>query len=605
MKKVFLVLAALVLVFTLSSCKKDVDEVVLNWNLGADPKTLDPGLNGASDGGNVINNTFEGLVREIDGEVLPGMAESWATSTDGKTVTFTMRDNAMWSDGTAINADDFVRSWLRAMNPENASEYSWLWEYTNVVGANGYAFFTDECNNTTEVCNDYNDDGDMIGTDNSDGKDDDTGLTLAESRAAVGIKSLDDGAKFEVKLVAPTNWFVSLMAFYHFMPVPESATITGDGQWAKNPTTALSNGPYILDVYEVGDHLELVKNDNYWNADEVGLDRIVAKFITLESTAYAQYYADELDVLISVPNEQIPNLMATNQDEYTIFPLLGTYYVNFNLSGCTDTGEVGGDRNVGDRDNTVFCNANLREALALSIDREEIVSALAAGQIPAAGFIPAGFTDDKGEDFFDNSKDDSSIVTDDGQYDAAKVLFQTAAEELYPAMSATDALAALIAVLDTKEYAYNTSESHKQVAVLFQAMWEETLGFKVTLTNTEWALFQADRTAGDFDIARGGWLTDFMDPSGMLGIFKQGVAYNDCDYSNVAFEAKIDEAGAATEAAAHFAALYEAHELFMADMPVIPVYHYNDQYLVKTEVVGWGRSVLGSIDFSRTSITAE
>jgi oligopeptide transport system substrate-binding protein len=598
MKKLLVVLTALVLVFSLSACKKDDAGVLLNWNLGADPKTLDPGLNGASDGGHVINNTFEGLVREINGEVLPGMAESWETSADGKTVTFSIRDNAKWSDGTAITADDFVRSWLRGMDPRNASEYSWLWEYTNVVGANDFAFFTDECNNTTDVCNEYDDDGAMVGSDQSDGKDDSNGLTIEAAKAAVGIKSLDDGATFEVKLVSPTNWFVSLMAFYHFMPVPDTATVTGDGQWAKNPELAISNGPYKLSAYEVGDHLELVKNDEYWNADEVGIDTINAKFITLESTAYAQYYADELDILMSVPNEQIPALMATSQDEYQVFAGLGTYYVNFNLSGC----EIGGDRVVGDRDNTVFCNANLREALALSINREEIVTALAAGQIPAAGFISKGFMDHNEEDFFDNSKNDSDIVTDDATYAQAKVLFQTAAEELYPNETPEAAKAALIAVLNTKEYRYNTSESHEQVAVLFQAMWKENLGFEVVLAHEEWALFQATRTAGDFDIARGGWLTDFMDPSGMLGIFKQGVAYNDCDYSSPAFEAKLDEAGVATTAEAHFTALYEAHKIFMTDMPVVPVYHYNSQYLIKTKVVGWGRSVLGSIDFSRASI---
>jgi len=136
-------------------------------------------------------------------------------------------------------------------------------------------------------------------------------------------------------------------------------------------------------------------------------------------------------------------------------------------------------------------------------------------------------------------------------------------------------------------------------------MWEENLGFTIELTNEEWALFQATRTDGDFDMARGGWLTDFMDPSGMLGIFTQGNAYNDPDYNSAAFEAQILAAQTATTSAAHFEALYAAHELFMADMPVIPIYHYNDSMLVKSYLTGWSRSVLGSIDFSTASIEAE
>lgn len=575
MKKLLLVLAAFVAVFTLTACNKDKDDsekVVFNWNIGADPRTLDPGLNGASDGGDVINNTFEGLVREKNGEILPGMAESWTVSADGLTVTFNIRDDAKWSDGTAVTADDFVRSWLRGMDPRNASEYSWIWDYTNVVGAPDFVW------------------ADAASTD----------AQLEALAAAVGIKSLNDGATFEVKLTAPTNWFVSLMSFYHFMPVPEGATIDGEGAWAKDPELSVSNGPFTLTSYTVGDGLVLEKNEYYWNADEVGIDVINGAFIDLATTAYAKYEAGELDFIGDVPSAMIPGLMIAS-NEFHVYPLLGTYYANFNLTGCDG---IGGDvRDIGTRDNTVFCNENLRKALALSIDREALTEALAAGQVPAAGFIPPGFADDNGDDFFETSKNDSEIVTDDGAYALAVTYFQTAANELYPAAATpAAALALLVAEMNTKEYAYNTSEGHKQIAELLQGMWFDNLGFTIQLTNEEWALFQVSRTAGDFDIARGGWLTDFMDPSGMIGIFTQGNAYNDPDYNNPAFEAKIAESQTATTAAAHFLALYEAHAIFMDDMPVVPIYHYNDVLLIKAKVKGWSRSVLGSIDFSTAYI---
>jgi oligopeptide transport system substrate-binding protein len=565
MKRLLLVLAAFVTVFALAACNGgggDGEEVVFNWNIGADPRTLDPGLNGASDGGDVINNTFEGLVREKNGEILPGMAESWEVSSDGLTVTFNIRDDAKWSDGSALTADDFVRSWLRGMDPRNASEYSWIWHYTNVVGADEFS--------------------------SSEATDDATLDGLAD---AVGIESQDDGATFVVELTAPTDWFVSLMAFYHFMPVPEGATIDGEGQWAKDPETAISNGPFTLSEYEVGEGLVLVKNDEYWNADEVGIDVINGSFIDLSTTAYAKYEADELDMIPSVPEAMIPGLLVASQ-EFHVFPLLGTYYVNFNLSGCDD----GGTRDVGTRDTSVWCNVNLRQALALALDREAIVEALAAGQVPAAGFIPPGFADNTGADFFETSKNDSDIVTDDGAQALAVTKFATAASELGMTV------AELQTELSAKEYAHNTSDGHKLVAELMQSMWKEVLGFEITITNEEWALFQVSRTEGDFDLARGGWLTDFMDPSGMIGIFVQGNAYNDPDYNSADFEAKMALASSATTSAAHFQALYDAHEIFMADMPVIPIYHYNDTLLIKSYVKGWSRSVLGSIDFSTAYI---
>jgi oligopeptide transport system substrate-binding protein len=568
MKKLLLVLLALVLSFTLVGCGDDADseDVVLNWNIGADPRTLDPGLNGASDGGDVINNTFEGLVREKNGEVFPGMASDWTVSTDGLTVTFNMREDAKWSDGTALNADDFVRSWLRAMDPRNVSEYAWIWYYTNVEGAADFA---------------------------DSGSSDDAELDAL--KAAVGIQSLENGTKLEVKLLKPTDWFISLMAFYHFMPVPVNASSEGEGAWAKDPEDSISNGPFTLSEYTIGDSLVLVKNDNYWNADAVGIDVINGYFIDNATTAYAKYYAGELDFIPSVPTTEIPAFMISNP-EFHVFPLLGTYYVNFNLSGCED---LGGTRDIGTRDNDIFCNQNLRTSLALALDRDQITEALAAGQVPAAGFIPPGFSDDAGEDFYDNSKDDSDIVTNDGAFVLAWTLFETAAGEL--GMTTAE----LQAELNTKEYAHNTSDGHQLVAELMQAMWSETLGFTIQITNEPWALFQVSRTEGDFDLARGGWLTDFMDPSGMIGIFTPGNAYNDPDYLNPEFVTYITAAAEATTSQAHFDALYSAHEVFMTDMPVIPVYHYNDSMLVKAYVEGWGRSVLGGVDFSGATIVTD
>lgn len=597
MKKLLLVLLAFVLSFTLIGCSNDdeSDDVVLNWNIGADPRTLDPGLNGASDGGDVINNTFEGLVREKNGEVFPGMATEWTVSTDGLTVTFDMRDDAKWSDGTALDADDFVRSWLRAMDPRNISEYAWIWYYTNVEGAADFADAVQDI--TVDDMGTPDDDSDDVTTKNETDAEFDTRLDTLKD--AVGIVSLENGTKLEVTLTSPTDWFISLMSFYHFMPVPVTASSVGEGAWAKDPELSISNGPFTLSDYTVGDSLVLVKNDNYWNADEVGIDVINGYFIDNSTTAYAKYYAGELDFIPSVPTTEIPAFMISNS-EFHVFPLLGTYYVNFNLSGCND---LGGTRDIGTRDNTIFCNENLRTSLALALDRIEITEALAAGQVPAAGFIPPGFSDNTGADFYDSSKNDSDIVTDDGALVLAWTLFETAADELYPNAATTAAAVALLqAELNTKEYAHNTSEGHQLVAELMQAMWSETLGFTIQITNEPWALFQVSRTAGDFDLARGGWLTDFMDPSGMIGIFTPGNAYNDPDYLNPEFVTFITAAAEATTSAAHFDALYDAHKVFMTDMPVIPVYHYNDSMLVKAYVVGWSRSVLGGVDFSTATI---
>ncbi len=537
MKKLLILVLAvisLVAMVTFVSCNakaKAAPAVTMNWNLGADPKTLDPGLNGASDGGDVGNNTHEGLVREQAGKVIPGIADKWETSADGKTVTFHIRKDAKWSDGSALTANDFVYSWKRAIDPATASEYSWIWEYTNVVGAQDAA----EGNGSVED---------------------------------VGIRAVDDNT-FEVTLKNPADYFVSLMSFYHFMPVKQSSVEAGaDGAWAKDPELAVSNGPFYLTSYTIGDGLTLTKNPHYWAADDVKIDVINVKFIDDQSTAYTAYNAGEFDFLNDVPPTEVPRLVAENPEFY-IFPLLGTYYYNFNM------------------DLEMWKDVRVRQARTMAIDREQITDVMAKGNVPAAGFVPPGFVDNNGKDFFETAGT-YGISTDDGSVEEAKALL---AEAGYPDGAGFPKFTLL----------YNTSEGHKKVAEMVQEMWKTNLGIECTLENQEWAVFQDTRTAGDFELARGGWITDFLDPMGLLAIFVSGNSYNDPNYSNADYDDLMAKANA-SNGKDHYEALYAAQEILMTELPMIPVYHYTDYYLSSPQVKNWTRSQLGALDFSKASI---
>jgi len=166
-------------------------------------------------------------------------------------------------------------------------------------------------------------------------------------------------------------------------------------------------------------------------------------------------------------------------------------------------------------------------------------------------------------------------------------------------------VAQLQTALEAEELMYNTSEAHAFIAQMVQESWSQVLGFDMPLANQEWATFQDTRSQGNFDLARGAWLTDFMDPSGMLAIFSSDNSYNDPNYYNPAFDALLNEAASTTSAQVHFEKLYEAQEVFMTDMPIIPVYHSTDTMLVSDALVGWGRSVLGILDFTRASINRD
>ena len=506
---------------------------VLRWNLASDPKTLDPGLNGAADGGDVINNTHEGLVREQQGKVIPGMAESWELSDGGRTVTFNIRRGLKWSDGSQLDANDFVYSWKRAIDPATASEYSWLWRYTNVVGA--YDAVQGE-----------------------------------GSLEDVGIRAVDDYT-LEVQLINPTNYFVSLTSFYHFAPVKRSAVEAGpEGAWAKDADIYVSNGPFVLTAYAIGDGLTLEKNEHYWNAENVKLDRLEVKFIEDTATAYTAYQSGDFDYVHanSVPSSEIPKLVAENPEFY-IFPLLGTYYYIFNL------------------DLELWQDERVRRALTLAIDREQITEVLSRGNVPAAGFVPPGFPDHQGNDFFETAGTYGIPTDDSGVAEAQRLL----AEAGYPEGEGFPEFVMM----------YNTAEGHKLVAEMMQEMFKTNLGITTTLENQEWAVFQDTRTAGDFELARGGWLTDFLDPMGLLAIFTTGNNYNDPSYSNEEYDALMSRANE-TVGAEHFEVLYTAQEILMTELPIIPVYHYVDFMLSTPQVKNWTRSQLGGIDFSGASV---
>ena len=137
---------------------------------------------------------------------------------------------------------------------------------------------------------------------------------------------------------------------------------------------------------------------------------------------------------------------------------------------------------------------------------------------------------------------------------------------------------------------------------MVQESWKTVLGIEVDLQNQEWAVFQDTRQNGDYDISRGGWLTDFMDPSGMLAIFTSTNAYDDPNYNNPEYDTLLSDSQATSDVAVHFQKLYQAQDILMADMPVIPVYYYADTWLIKAYLTDWGRSVLGSIDFTHAKL---
>lgn len=502
-----------------TEAEKPAEPKVLKFNLNADPKTIDPQLNSAADGGHIVNNTFEGLMREIDGKLENAMAEKYEISEDGLTYKFTIRD-AKWSDGKPVTAHDFEYAWKRALDPATASEYSFQMYY--IKGAQAY-------NEGTGSIED------------------------------VAVKALDDKT-LEVVLEGPTPYFLELTTFYTFMPTRKDVVEKDPEGWAKNPEITVCNGPFKVTEYKIGDKLILSKNENYWQADKVKLDRIEVSMIVESTTGLTAYEAGELDVIDEVPNQEIPRLQA-NDPTFKILPQIGTYYYIFNVTK-KPTDDV-----------------RVRKALSLAIDRTAIVEKVTkAGQIPATGFTPPGLLDADGKEFR-TVAGDYGIDPKAAKVEEAKALL---AEAGYPDGKGFPELTVL----------YNTSENHKAIGEAIQEMWKQNLGISVKLQNQEWAVFQDSRHNGNFEIARAGWLGDYADPMTMLDLWLSYSGNNDAQWRNKEYD-KLIEDSKKLAGKERFDLLYQAEALMMEEMIVMPIYYYTDPIAVKEHVKGWEKTLLG------------
>lgn len=321
------------------------------YNIGADPKTIDPQLNSAVDGSTIIHNAFEGLMREDkDAKIVPAVAKSYDLSKDGTVYTFHLREDAKWSDGKNVVAGDFEYAWKRALNPKVAAEYAYQLYYIK----NGQNYYE--------------------------------GKATADE---VGVKAIDD-ATLEVTLEAPVPYFLSLAAFPTYFPVRQDAVEANPERWTLSPETYISNGPFKMKEWNAKENIVFVKNENYWNAKNVKLETLDIRLIDDEITYLNAFRSGELDIIEAPPQAEIPGLLAEGTAK--IYPYLGTYFYVVNVSEEA--------KKIDSAAAEITANPKVRKALALAIDRSLIVDKVAqGGQSPALSYVPAGILDSEGKEF--------------------------------------------------------------------------------------------------------------------------------------------------------------------------------------------------------------
>ena len=372
MKRTLALVFTLIMALGLLPGVVQAEDAPITICIGSQPETLDPQLNSAVDGSNYIQHLFEGLIRrEWDGSGLGlGTAESYEISEDGMIWTFKIRENAKWSDGQDLTAEDFVFAFQRLVNPDTAAPYG---EDMGMFILNGSAAFAGEVE-VTEL-----------------------GVTALDSKT------------LEVKLQEPCPFFLDVMAFPTFYPVRKDLIEAHGEAWVTRPETLVSNGAYKLDSWSMDEEIVMVPSEYYYDVDKVVAQKLVFKLMSDANAKLAAVRTGELDFSDEIPTEEREAVIA--EGLFHEEPNLGTYYIDMNGTKAP------------------FDNALVRKAFALAID-PVYLSVNAANNIymPATNFVGPGFVDADGAPFMDKQ-----LLFDRSDYEANIELARAAmAEAGYP-----------------------------------------------------------------------------------------------------------------------------------------------------------------------------
>jgi oligopeptide transport system substrate-binding protein len=378
----------------------------------------------------------------------------------------------------------------------------------------------------------------------------------------VGVKALDDKT-LEVKLENPTPFFKELTAFPTYYPVNRKL-VESNPNWAMEASTHVGNGPFKMAEWEHKNKLVLVKNENYWDKDVVKVDRIEFSMVEDENTELSMFDNGELDwagaPMSALPTDAIPALKESGKMHTQ--PIAGVYWYKFNT------------------EKPPFNNVKIRKAFAYAIDRQSLIdNVLQAGQLPAMGAVPPSMALNKDGYFKDNDVETAKKLLAEGMKEQG------------------------ITKLPPITLSYNTSEGHQKIAQAIQDQWKKNLGVDVKLENKEWKVYIEDLHQGKFQIGRQGWLGDFNDPINFLELFKEKMGgNNDTRWEHPKFKELLNQSALEKDPEKRKQILADAEQIFMDEMPVIPIYFYTNSWVQKENLKGIVIGGLGDIDWKWASI---
>lgn len=493
-------------------------EQVINLMAAQEIGSMNSLLSQDSDGFTAQSQVFEGLYQlDEDDNVIPALAlDMPEISEDGLTYTIKIRDDAEWTNGTPVTAHDFIYAWKKLADPETAANYGFLVDGTFLNG--------------TEV------------------------LYGEKPVDELGVQALDDHT-IEVKLANPTVYFTSLLAFNPFYPQNEEYVESKGNDYATTSEDMIYNGPFVMEDWSnAGTSWTLVKNEDYWDVENVKADEINFEVIKEVGTALNLYDAGQLDQAL-LSGEYVSQ--RKDDPEFTVTPNAFVSYFKMNQ--------------LRNGEETIFANEDVRKAVGYAIDKESLVTnVLKDGSEAVYGFVPKNFVEnpETGEDFREEAGD--FLVTDK----------EKALEHWKKAQ-------AEIGETITIELLTTDGEADKKVAEYLQSQLQETLpGLNLTIRSVpQQSSIQLTRDA-NYDLALGNWGPDYQDPMTFLANLRSG---GNSNYGNPEFDALLDDASTtlANEPLARWETLIDAEALLIeGDAGIVPVYQQSVTALQKSNLKG-------------------
>lgn len=487
----------------------------LRRSTSSEPRTLDPQLVSGNSAA-LVYDMFEGLLTiDASGKERPGLAERYDVSPDGLTYTFVLRDNLKWSDGKPITSEDVLYTYRRAVNPK-------------VAARGGRSLF--KVINYRAVL---------------------TGRLPVED---LGV-SAPDARTVVIKLAEPAPYMGELIASSSLAIVPGHVIEKHGKQWTA-PGNMVTAGAYKLAEVVPNTYVKLVRNPNYYEADQVKIEEVLYYGIANPATALTQFRAKELDIVFGVPLNRLEELQKDYARELHEEPSLGVFYILLNNQKAP-TNDV-----------------RVREALSLAVQRDRMSKSILRGEGNiASGIVPSSMPDYR----------PAPLPFED----AGVAERQARARELLAAAGYTAAKPLNIT------YKFGGVEINRLIAVALQSMWEELGSVKVTLENVGASGVIRDGGTGDYEAMRYTYYALYSDPVAMLKLLETDNVMNISRYSSPKFDTALKEADEIVDPKARLLRLAEVEKLGMNEFPVIPIYYNKRFYLVSQKVEGWVDNVRG------------